>query len=153
MNEPHSAPPQGAGPRYSPDGRWLWDGQRWTPVPDAGHSAVIQPPRDIASAPAQPASQAGGGRSGLALVLGIGAIVAGVAVWFFSFTFPVNRVDDIVLALVVLAGFVAGVLAVMLALAPSIRPRAGGQIAALTCGLVGLGVLLLFTGFALVNYP
>jgi hypothetical protein len=153
MNEPHAAPPEGAGPRYSPDGRWLWDGQRWTPVPNTGQSAVIQPPRDIAQAPPETARPARSGISGLALGLGIGAIVAGVLAWFFSFTFAVNRVDDTILGLVLVAGFVAGVLAVMLALGPSTRPRGGGQIAALACGLIGLGVLLLFTAFAVINYP
>jgi len=33
------------------------------------------------------------------------------------------------------------------------RPRGAGQVAALTCGLVGAGVGLLFVAFALINYP
>lgn len=153
MNEPHVAAPQGAGPRYSPDGRWQWDGQRWTPVADAGQAAIIQPPRDFAQAPPEPARAAGNGLTGLALALGIGAIVAGAAVWTFSYFFGPNRVDNIVLAVVLALGFVAGVAALVLALAPSRRPRGPGHVAAFTCGLIGLGVLVLFASFALANYP
>lgn len=149
MNEPHVAPPQGGGPRYSPDGRWQWDGQRWTPVADTGPPAIIQPPRDLAPAPFPAAPVAGSGPVGLALGLGIGAIVAGGVVWLLSFALPIR----LALALILVIGFVAGVLAIVLALAPATRPRGSGRVAALTCGLIGLGILLLFTGLSVLAYP
>ena len=30
-----------ATPQYSPDGRWWWDGQQWTPVPEAPPEASL----------------------------------------------------------------------------------------------------------------
>jgi hypothetical protein len=40
-------PGQGAGPQYSPDGKWWWDGSRWTPV----NQAPAGPPGGTAGAP------------------------------------------------------------------------------------------------------
>ncbi len=107
---------------------------------------VIRPPQE--SAP-----PARSGRAGLVLALGIGSIVLGLAVWVFSFTIRITRTADVTLALILLAGFVAGQLAVVLSLAPARRPRIAAQIAGFTCGLAGLGVLLLFVVLALINYP
>lgn len=107
---------------------------------------VIRPPQE--SAP--PAASR---RAGLVLALGIGSIVVGVAVWVFTFSFRISRVADIVLAILVVVGAAAGQLAVVLSLAPAQRPRSAGQVAGLTCGLAGLGVLLLFVALVLITYP
>lgn len=107
---------------------------------------VIRPPQE-ATPPAATL------RAGLVLALGIGAIVLGLAVWIDSFTVRISRGADVVLAVLVVVGFVAGLLAVVLSLAPARRPLGPGQVAGFVCGLAGLGVLLLFVALIVINYP
>ena len=107
---------------------------------------VIRPPQE---APPPAANL----RAGLALALGIGAIVLGLAVWIDSFTVRITRAADVILALLLVVGFVAGQLAVILSLAPARRPRGSGRVAGFTCGLAGLGVLLLFVTLIVITYP
>ena len=107
---------------------------------------VIRPPQEAA----QPACDR---RAALVLALGVGSIVLGLAVWVFTFTVRITRAADIVLSLLVVAGVVAGQLAVILGLAPASPLRGSGRVAGFTCGLVGLGVLLLFVALALITYP
>lgn len=128
---------------YSPDGRWLWDGQRWTPVDGARAHGAILPPAQAARQPA------GGLVRGSALALGIGAIVIGVALWVFAGTVRATPANDLIVTSLLTLGFVPGQLAVIFGLTPRSRTRL--STAALTCGLVGLGLNFLWVAFTILN--
>jgi len=71
------APPTDAAPTHSPDGRWYWDGQQWTPV----QANTEASPVPVANQPA-----GGRGMAVTSLVLGIlSPIFAFIPVvgWFF----------------------------------------------------------------------
>jgi hypothetical protein len=130
---------------YSADGRWLWDGQRWTPVGGADQLLTTQPVPD-------PSRADGGNGAGLALALGIGAISVAAVTVIFSFVIDVSRVADAVLTALLVIGFVTGELAVVFGLRGASRPRRPGLIAGFACGLVGMGLLLLLVASLTIRY-
>lgn len=117
----------------------------WAPVPGAG---TPPPP-----SPVQEARQpAGNILHALALALAIGGIVIAVAVWVFTSIVSANRGNDIVVTALLVLGFVVGELAIVFALGPGSRPRSRLSIAAFTCGLVGLGVLILWVANTMITF-
>ena len=67
--------------QVSPDGRFIWDGQRWVPInEDVGHSQTVMPglpPRPQAPIPAPGASKGHGTRNGVIAVAFL-IVVAGI---------------------------------------------------------------------------
>ena len=134
----HTAPP------HSPDGRWVWDGWRWTPITGADGHRVVTPP--VWGSPSAEPVRPGSRRivAGVACGLGVGAVVIGLVVWALTlgqFIAPARAV--VVLFLLVLA-FAAGALAVTFGVGSRSRPRPGLAIAGFVCGLVGQGMLVVW---------
>jgi len=133
----HTAPP------HSPDGRWVWDGWRWTPVAwaDGQHAAT---PLVSDTPSAEPVHGSTRAFAAIACGLGVGAVVIGLVVWALTlgqFIAPARAV--VVLFLLVLA-FAAGALAVTFGVGSRSRPRPGLAIAGFVCGLVGQGMLVVW---------
>lgn len=128
---------------YTADGRWLWDGQRWTPTPDAGALPVIAPPKHETPRPT------GSLVRGIGLALGVVAIVIGLALWIFAGTVRATPTNDMIVTGLLTLTFVSGQLAVIFGLGPWVRSRL--STAALTCGLVGLALNFLWVAFTILN--
>jgi hypothetical protein len=64
-----------------------------------------------------------------------------------------NKIDDLVAAAILLLGFIAGELAVVLGLhAPSLTRRPPAGVAAFVCGLSALGLLVVFVLSLVIGY-
>lgn len=128
---------------YSAAGQWVWDGHQWMPAQGAAPHPVIAPPTSTGRS-------TGSVVRGMALGLGILAIVVGVALWVLAGNVRATPTNDMIVTGLLLLGFVPGQLAVIFGLPQRSRTRV--STAAFTCGLVGLALNFLWVAFTILNF-
>jgi len=115
-------------PRYSDDGRWWWDGQRWLPVA-SGPPGILAPA--VRSLP------------WIALGLGVASIASAATGWSFGFLFGSGG-NGLVFAVIVLGFVLAPLLGVLAAALGIASRRHSAGIVGCVCGAAGLVVAAVF---------